>query len=517
MTSGENIPDDKPVRAELADGPASLCPDGEDPGAAPRHRTHAGGKELHNKTKWTITAIVALAAAGAPMGSGIFLPALPGMSVDLNVSETVTNLTISFYLLAMSIFPLWWSSFSETLGRRTIYIVSFSLFLVFSIVSAVSVNISMLLVMRILGGGASASVQAVGAGTIADIWEPANRGRAMGIFYLGPLVGPLCAPIIGGALTQGFGWRATMWFLSIYGGVMLLMLLFCLPETLARPSPSPPPPATTTTTTTSNEPTDPLQRVSTTQSIKHRTVNTVALLKRFFIDPLLVVVYLRQPPVFITVYSASIAFFSLFILNISIQSTFSSPPYSFPPIPLGACYLAPSLGYVLASAFGGRWIDYIMAREARRAERYDEHGKLLYLPEDRAKENMWLAATLYPAAMVWYGWTAEEGVHFMVPSLANFMFGLGSMLVLGVTTTMLTEFMPQRSSSGIALNNFVRNIFSCVGSVVAQPLIQAMGNGWLCTMVGLFALLTGNVAVWALRRYGARWREEMDRQLNQGR
>jgi hypothetical protein len=30
------------------------------------------------------------------------------MSVDLNVSETVTNLTISFYLLAMSIFPLWW-------------------------------------------------------------------------------------------------------------------------------------------------------------------------------------------------------------------------------------------------------------------------------------------------------------------------------------------------------------------------------------------------------------------------
>ncbi|KAL2156993.1 hypothetical protein VTH06DRAFT_8825, partial [Thermothelomyces fergusii] len=178
--------------------------------------------EYKNSTKWTITAIVALAAAAAPMGSGIFLPALPSMTVDLGASETVTNLTISFYMLAMSIFPLWWhvarSSFSETLGRRTVYIVSFSLFLVFSICSALSVNIAMLLVMRILGGGASASVQAVGAGTIADIWQPANRGRAMGIFYLGPLVGPLCAPIIGGALTEGFGWRATMWFLTIYGG-----------------------------------------------------------------------------------------------------------------------------------------------------------------------------------------------------------------------------------------------------------------------------------------------------------
>src|SRR5690349_4818038 len=110
------------------------------------------------------------------------------MADDFNVSHTTTNLTVAMYMHAMSIFPLWWSSFSETLGRRTIYIISFTLFVIFSALSAVSVNIAMLIVMRILGGGASASVQAVGAGTIADIWEPSERGRAMGIFYLGPLV-----------------------------------------------------------------------------------------------------------------------------------------------------------------------------------------------------------------------------------------------------------------------------------------------------------------------------------------
>lgn len=93
------------------------------------------------------------------------------------------------YMLSMSLFPLWWSSFSETLGRRTIYLVSFVLFVVFSILSALSNSIAMLIVMRILGGGAAASVQAVGAGTIADIWESKERGRAMGIFYLGPLMG----------------------------------------------------------------------------------------------------------------------------------------------------------------------------------------------------------------------------------------------------------------------------------------------------------------------------------------
>ena len=130
----------------------------------------------------------------------------------------------------MSIFPLWWSSFSETLGRRTIYLVSFTFFLLWNVLAAVSDNIAMLIVMRILGGGAAASVQAVGAGTIADIWEVRERGRAMGIFYLGPLCGPLFAPIIGGALGQGLGWRSCLWFLAIYGGIILIFLFFALPE-----------------------------------------------------------------------------------------------------------------------------------------------------------------------------------------------------------------------------------------------------------------------------------------------
>ena len=133
-------------------------------------------------------------------------------------------------MLATAITPLWWSSFSETLGRRTIYLISFTLFLVFNILAAVSTNIAMLIVMRMLGGGAAASVQAVGAGTIADIWEVRERGKAMGIFYLGPLCGPLFAPIIGGALAQRFGWRSTLWFLAIYGGAVLIFLFFALPE-----------------------------------------------------------------------------------------------------------------------------------------------------------------------------------------------------------------------------------------------------------------------------------------------
>lgn len=90
-------------------------------------------------------------------------------------------------MLAMGICPLWWSQLSERSGRRTVYIISFSLFVIFSVCSALAVDIGMLIAFRVLSGGAASSVQAVGAGTIADIWEVKERGRAMGWFYLGPL------------------------------------------------------------------------------------------------------------------------------------------------------------------------------------------------------------------------------------------------------------------------------------------------------------------------------------------
>lgn len=346
------------------------------------------------------------------------------MSEEFGVSATVTNLSVAFYMLAMAIFPLWWSSFSETLGRRTIYLISFALFVVFSVLSAISVNIEMLIVMRLLGGGASASVQAVGAGTIADIWEPRERGRGMSIFYLGPLCGPLLAPIIGGALSQRFGWQSTMWALAIYGGLVLIMILFCLPETLAKPKPALPPAAAA-----QGEKND-LSRTKTTESVKVHTKKAGALLKKFFLDPLSVLLYLRFPPVIITVAFAAITFGALFVVNISVQSTFSKEPYGFSVLIIGLFYFPAGLGYFIASILGGRWLDHIMAREAKKAGRYDANGKLIMLPEDRMRENAWIAATVYPAALIFYGWVVQKGLFWFVPCIGLFFFGISSMLVL---------------------------------------------------------------------------------------
>ncbi|KAF3389288.1 MFS antiporter QDR3 [Penicillium rolfsii] len=476
-------------------GQMTLVAEVEDPKTYPR------------KMKWFITFIVAVAGATAPMGSSIFFPSLSQVTQELHTTTTITNLSIALYMLSMSIFPLWWSSFSERLGRRTIYLASFVLFVGFNCLCAVSSSIAMLIVMRMLSGGASASVQAVGAGTISDLWEPRERGRAMGIFYLGPLCGPLFAPIVGGLLAERWGWRSTMWFLACYGALTVIFIFLALPETLAVRKP-------VLLDVTENEVAPgsrPLSRVSSRQVVGV-TTRWLKMLKIVFIDPLKIVLYLQYIPVLLSVYYASIAFGSLYVLNVSVEDSFGKPPYNFSTIIIGLLYIPNSVGYVVASLFGGRWMDSIMQREAKKANRYDEKGRPIYRPEDRMRENAWLGAFLYPAALIWYGWTVDKGVFWLVPMIANFFFGIGSMLIFSMVTTMLTEFMPKKSSEGVALNNFMRNIFSCVGSLVTAPIINGIGNGWLFTILGLVGFASSSV-VFLMRVYGPRWRKTMDERM----
>lgn len=382
-------------------------------------------KDYARSTKWAITAIVAAAAAAAPMGSGIVLPALSDIERVFNASAFTTNLSISFYMLSMAIFPLWWSSFSETLGRRTIYLSSFLVYFVFNVLSAESQNISMFIAMRVFAGGASASVQAVGAGTIADVWDVRERGRAMGIFYLGPLCGPLISPIVGGALAEGLGWSSIMWFQVIFGAIIWFLILFFLPETLkARKSLAAEAEQEVMASVTGEKNNleagetgggTTLTRVSTKQSVKIKTKKYVAMTRRCLVDPLAIILNLRSPAVALTVYYASVTFGCLYVLNISVEQTFSSKPYGYSTIIVGLMYIPNSLGYFVSSLLGGKWVDHIMHREARKAGRYDENGKLVFRPEDRMRENVWLGAFMYPTALIWYGWSVQEGVFWLCP------------------------------------------------------------------------------------------------------
>ncbi|KAH7121901.1 major facilitator superfamily transporter multidrug resistance [Dactylonectria estremocensis] len=455
------------------------------------------------RVKWLITAVVAMAAATTPMSASIFYPSIQDMSRDLHASPTVINLSVAFYLLSSSIFPLWWSSYSETAGRRAIFLISFLLNAVLTFACGMSSSIAMLIALRLISGGAAASAQSVGAGVIADIWLPEERAYAMSIFYLGPLAGPLFLPLIGGVLTERFGWRSVIWFLTAYGVLILVLIALALPETLAKRHMG-------AEQRLENHSNDPLA----IPSRKSRTRRGAKLIRHHLVNPLAVVAHLRFPPVAIVIYIAAIGFGSCYVLNISMQVAFSDSPYEYSPMIVGLLFIPNTVGCILVSVFGGAWVDKIMVRAAQDAGRYDSEGRPIYLPEDRVGLNAWVALTVYPVSLIWYGWTVQNGVHWAAPSVAVLFFGGGVMMVFSATTTMAAEFIPRNSSSGVALNNLIRNICSCAGTVIAQPLIDVMGHGWLLTIIGLLAWVTGYMCILFLKRRGQRWRDKMETALS---
>ena len=80
---------------------------------------------------------------------------------------------------------------------------------------------------------------------------------------------------------------------------------------------------------------------------------------------------------------------------------------------------------------------------------------------------------------------------------------------------MLTEFVRKKSSSGVAVNNFVRNILSCVGTIVAAPWINAWGLGWVFTAVSIFCLIFSYIGIIILQKNAQKWRKAMDEALGQ--
>lgn len=122
--------------------------------------------------------------------------------------------------------------------------------------------------------------------------------------------GPLFGPIIGGALTDRFGWRGTQWFLAIYGVVVLLMMTFCLPETL-RQKPQQretvPEPETEKNLAENNVRLERnISHISTQAGRKGKEWALTA--KHILVDPLKSLKYLRFPPVLLTVCYSSMTF-----------------------------------------------------------------------------------------------------------------------------------------------------------------------------------------------------------------
>ena len=323
------------------------------------------------------------------------LSELPG---SLSTSPAVANLAVALPTISSAIFPLYWSYASEQLGRRVVYLACLTTCVIFSALSAIATSVSMLIVMRVLAAGASTAVTPTGAGVVSDIWEVKEKGQAMSVYYVGILLGPALGPVIGGALVQRWNWRATQWFQTVYAALILILVLFFLPDTTKKPSGP--------------------DSVPETLPTRRRQYSWVSFAKRVgsaTLYPLRIIKFGRNPAVLLTVYLASITFLIIKAFQVSLQQSFASPPFGFDALIVGLTFIPFAIGLIAGDLFGGKWSDKVMHRTAVAANNLDEKGEIILVPEYRIQENAWLAVLCLPAGLAWYGWSVQYERHWIVP------------------------------------------------------------------------------------------------------
>lgn len=143
----------------------------------------------------------------------------PGVPVIMREFET-TNLNlatfvISVYVLGFAFGPLIAAPMSEIYGRAICYNIGNVLFVIFTVATALSTNMGMLIGFRFLMGFAGSTPITNGSGTISDMFPVEQRGKAMAVWAMGPLLGPCIGPVAGGYIVEGLNWRWVFWIIAI--------------------------------------------------------------------------------------------------------------------------------------------------------------------------------------------------------------------------------------------------------------------------------------------------------------
>ncbi|KAJ9087335.1 hypothetical protein DSO57_1034371 [Entomophthora muscae] len=177
---------------------------------------------IKNSQRWLILAIVTLSGLLAPMASTIYLLSLVQIEDDLEASHQHLDLSVLAYLVTVGIALLFWGAMFDRSGRQWVALVLQLILVLASLGCALALSLEVLIVMRVLKAVGALACSVSGIGTITDIYLPHKKGRAMGIFFIGPMFGPSLGPLIGGIINQYGHWRDVFWFLMAASSMLLV-------------------------------------------------------------------------------------------------------------------------------------------------------------------------------------------------------------------------------------------------------------------------------------------------------
>lgn len=183
-------------------------------------------KENHSNLKWLILLTVIVGTFLGRLDQTIVNLALPNIIDDFKITTSAAGWIATAYILANAVFVPIWGKLGDTLGRKKVYILGFSIFILGSALAGFAWNLSSMIVFRIIqaiaGSADYPTAMAILAVTFADGKE---RAQALGIWSASFAAAVVFGPLIGGPMIDIFGWRS-IFLLNIPIGIIGLVMAF---------------------------------------------------------------------------------------------------------------------------------------------------------------------------------------------------------------------------------------------------------------------------------------------------
>src|SRR5690606_15487575 len=166
--------------------------------------------------------LIALSLAG--LDQTIVATAGPAIQRDLAIPAALYAWITTAYLVASTVMLPIYGKLSDVLGRKPVLIGGVSLFLLGSLLAGLAPNTLALIAARVVQGLGAASLFTTTLAVIADLYPPQVRGRYMGL--IGAVMGitSVIGPLVGGIITDLFGWH-WVFFVNLPLGALALAFI----------------------------------------------------------------------------------------------------------------------------------------------------------------------------------------------------------------------------------------------------------------------------------------------------
>jgi len=174
--------------------------------------------------KWVVACTVLFGTFMAVMDINVVNVALPHMMGSFSEDMSSITWVATSYSIAEIIMVTMAGWLSTLVGRKRLYLCSFGLFTLGSILCATAVNFHQMLFYRVLQGLGGGSLIPVSQAILRESFPPEEQGMAMAVYGMGVVLAPAMGPILGGWLTDHHGWPWIFYINVPFSAVGMLMV-----------------------------------------------------------------------------------------------------------------------------------------------------------------------------------------------------------------------------------------------------------------------------------------------------